>query len=328
MSGVEEWSSEAWRAGAVSWLDDQLERAGLERTGPVEQPHLRSWSTVLTAATTGGPVWLKAPGPDTAFEVPLYDLLWRVSPKHILEPIAVDVDRGWVLLPDGGSTAANDPDVGKTLVEILPQYGQLQRDLMSHVDTLLSVGIVDMRAPAMPTRFDDALAAAEPYATANGDPQDILPRVAAMRPTVESWCARLADAAVPASLDHNDLHPGNVFRSDGNARFYDWGDSVVAHPFASMLVALGMLPIILGVSADDPTVLRARDAYLEPFGDLASHRQLVEELELACWVAKIARVLTWDRAVRTDPDSAFADAPLACLGALLADSWIDQALPS
>jgi hypothetical protein len=101
-------------------------------------------------------------------------------------------------------------------------------------------------------------------------------------------------------------------------RFYDWGDSVVAHPFASMLVALGFVRDQLG----DDAVSRPRDAYLEVFSDLAPHGELVAEMELACRVAKIARVLTWARAV-----GGHADEPLESLGALLADSSLALSLP-
>jgi hypothetical protein len=111
----------------------------------------------------------------------------------------------------------------------------------------------------------------------------------------------------------------------GRVRFYDWGDSVVAHPFASMLLGLGMLHQQLGVGADDPAVVRPRDAYLEVFGDLASRAELVEELELACQVAKAGRALSWDRALRmrgAEEAGEFADAPLHALRSLLSGSWI------
>ena len=111
----------------------------------------------------------------------------------------------------------------------------------------------------------------------------------------------------------------------GRVRFYDWGDSVVAHPFASMLLGLGMLPLQLGVGPDDPAVTRPRDAYLEVFGDLASPAELVEELELACQVGKVGRALSWHRALRmggAEEAGEFADAPLRALASLLSDSWI------
>lgn len=69
-----------------------------------------------------------------------------------------------------------------------------------------------------------------------------LRRIAAMEGTVRGWCERLAASPLPPSLDQNDLHDRNVLLGmDGGVRYYDWGDSVVAHPFAAMLVPLGLV---------------------------------------------------------------------------------------
>ena len=76
----EVWASPAWKTAAVAWLDEQLSAAGIDRTGEVDQPHLRPWATVLRAPTTAGLVWLKAAGPGTAFEAELYQLLSQVVP--------------------------------------------------------------------------------------------------------------------------------------------------------------------------------------------------------------------------------------------------------
>jgi hypothetical protein len=308
----------------AEWLDERLAAAGLRRTGEITCPHDRPWGTVHTAPTTGGPVWLKAPGDGTVFEVALYDLLSRVVPDHVLHPIAIDLDRGWVLLPDGGTTLGDaGTDLVDGLVTILPQYARLQRDLAPHTGALLSSGVADMRPETMPDRFDDAVAA-----VTDGPLDDPLDDVRALRDTYIEWCARLAASPVPASIDHNDLHPWNVFLDGGRARFYDWGDAVVAHPFASMLVTAAVVRRHLGVRHDDPAVRRIRDAYLEVWSDLAPHRELVAELELACWVGKVARALTWDRALRAqghDQAREFADAPRQHLTALLADSWSDLA---
>lgn len=304
-----------------TWLDERLAAAGLRRTGEITCPHDRPWGTVHTAPTTGGPVWLKAPGAGTAFEVPLYDLLRRVVPDQVLRPIAVDLDHGWVLLPHGGATLGDhlaDTGIVDALVAVLPQYGLLQRELAAHTGDLLSFGVTDMRPAAMPDRFDEAVAAV------TGQTGDRLDRVRALRPAYVGWCARLAASPVPASLDHNDLHPQNVFPDGDRARFYDWGDAVVAHPFASMLVTVAVVRMHLDVPPDDPAVRRVRDAYLEVWSDLAPHRELVADLELACWVGKVARALTWDRALRAqghDQAGEFADAPRQHLAALLADTW-------
>ena len=99
---VAEWSGPAWREEATAWLDAALSAAGSERIGAVEQPHLRPWSTVLRAETTDGTVFLKASGPEVRFEAGLYELLGARVPEHVLVPLAVDAERGWVLPPDGG----------------------------------------------------------------------------------------------------------------------------------------------------------------------------------------------------------------------------------
>ena len=135
----------------------------------------------------------------------------------------------------------------------------------------------------------------------DGD-REALARLDALRPTVARWCARLAAAPGPASVDHNDLHPQNILvRRRGRldpARFYDWGDAVLAHPFASLLYALGAVQgDALGVDVQHPATRRMRDAYLGEFADLGDPDELVETVALACRVGVIARALTWDRAV-------------------------------
>jgi aminoglycoside phosphotransferase (APT) family kinase protein len=141
---------------------------------------------------------------------------------------------------------------------------------------------------------------------------------------VERWCRRLEGSSVPASLDHNDLHAKNVLvGGDGPLRFYDWGDSVVAHPFAVTLVTLSVLRQVLDAPADDRRVLAVRDAYLGGFTALAPDEDLVDTLRLAGRVATIARALTWDRAVSSARDQAapidpeWATAPLRTLEMLL-----------
>jgi hypothetical protein len=80
------------------------------------------------------------------------------------------------------------------------------------------------------------------------------------------------------------------------------------------------------VATDDAGVTRLRDAYLEPFGDLAPHSRLVEELELACRVGKIARALTWHRAVAATPPKDVEERWLTGAGeslqSLLQDTWL------
>ena len=317
---VAEWSSSAWREEAVAWIDARLAEAGIERTAEVEQPHVRPWATVLRVPTGGGPVWMKAAGPGTAFEAGLYEVVARVAPDRVLVPIATDVDRAWLLLPDGGAPVGDRLEGREridALAAALVEYGRLQRRLEPHVEELLERGVADMRPDAMPSRFGEAVAVA-------GEVEG----VSAVEPKFRSWCERLAESPLAPSLDHNDLHPWNVLGGGEGFRFYDWGDAVIAHPFAAMLVPLGFVERDTEGGLNDPRFLRARDAYLEVFTDVAPRAELAETLELACRVAKIARVLTWERALRAareqneEVDAYFANAPTETLAAVLDDSYL------
>jgi Phosphotransferase enzyme family len=321
------WTSEAWRDQAVGWIDRRLADARLERTGAVEQPRVRPWATVLRAPTTGGVVWMKAAGPATAFEAGLYELLAREVPEQVLAPLAIDAPRGWMLLPDGGPPIGERLDgdaLAAAMADALAQYGRLQRALAPRAGELPPLGVPDMRPEVMPERFAEALDAARASAPSRpptgapspsaASPAGVLAEVEALSDDVARWCERLAASPVPASLDHNDLHQQNVLGT-GPYRFYDWGDAVLAHAFAALLVPAQVLPA--------PQFERARDGYLAAFADLAPPTQLADELELACRVARIARTLTWERALRSareqdEPiDPFFGHAPFEELTGLL-----------
>ena len=234
---------------AEAWVDAALAPVGARRTGELETFRTRPWGVVLRAETSDGVVWMKEPRGATAFEVPLYWLLAECAPEAILVPLAVDEERGWVLLPDGG-TSLGERAEGEELVEAmasaLGRYARVQRALEPRVDDLRRIGIADMTPGAMPARFDEAIRAGARYSRSSGDPADAesLERIAGHRATFLEWCEELADRPGGASLDHNDLHPWNVLGSPDQPeglRFYDWGDSVIAHPFATTLVPLGVI---------------------------------------------------------------------------------------
>jgi hypothetical protein len=247
--------------------------------------------------TTAGRVWFKAAGPTTAFEIPLYQLLCQAAPQYVLTPIATDLTRGWVLLPDRGRLLADHfprTELTEPLETVLPRYGQMQRELAWRAPDLLALGVPDLHPALMPQRFDEALAVARRFVDNHGVESEraSFAAVAGLRDTVTTWCEQLASSPVAPSLDHGDLHPRNILVGD-QAQFFDWGTSVVAHPFTSMLFPLRFVQRNLRARYDDPAVGRARDAYLESFSDLATHAELVATLEAACRVGLVARSLVW-----------------------------------
>lgn len=78
----------------------------------------------------------------------------------------------------------------------------------------------------------------------------------------------------------------------------DWGDAAVSHPFGVLLVTLRSVAD-LGATA----VARLRDAYLEPWTDLAPLAELRELAGAARRVQPVLRALAWERALRGADDA-------------------------
>jgi hypothetical protein len=300
-------------AAALAWAAEHV-----RPTGPPAARE-RPWSTVVRLPTADGPVWLKVTTPAARAEVHLYRVLAERAPEAVLVPLARDDARGWLLLPDGGPTLRDGPPelVAAGVTAALPVYAALQRAVAPARAEVLDAGLPDASPAALPARFSEAIAV-------TGLDDDVARR----RALVAAWAAELgaAPGADLVTVDHQDLHPGNVLAPTAShgPRFYDWGDAVLAHPFACLLVALGGLARTLGVGPDDGAVRAARDAYLDGFADLAGHDELVRTADVACRAAVVARALTWHRAVgAAGPDHRYAQVPRQTLAVVGGPSPFD-----
>jgi hypothetical protein len=320
---------------ATAWIDEALASHGLQRHSPLEVFRARPWASVYRLQTSAGPVWFKAAAPATAFEARLYPLLHRLASDIVLEPLASDGDRGWILLPDGADTldtGVDGDELAARLVHIVPRYAQLQRSLALHVPELLACGVPDMRPAMLPDRFDEVIDYSRAFVRQAGDEENraLLQRVELLRGEAVEWAAAAAQGVGGASLDHSDLHARNILlpvgRGVASAVVYDWGDSIVAHPFTSLLVLLRDLMNTLQVPREDRRIQRVIDAYLEPFTDLAPREELVDTAMAVCQVGKVTRAHAWLRAVSAFPGEVGTDdagAPLGWLGELLSPNLLD-----
>ncbi|MEU8473380.1 phosphotransferase [Streptomyces sp. NPDC029006] len=288
---VTPWEQETWRAEALGWMAEGLTAHGLRAAGRLDV-RLRPWSVLIRVPVAGRTaVWFKASPPAGAFEGPLTAALARWVPEHVLRPLAVDAARGWSLLPDGGdlfrTVLAREPVGPRAWEELLGQYAHMQHALVPHAHALERLGVPAARTPGLPLVFDRLLA---------GDrvlgPDDRA-RLEELRPRLADWCAELASLGVADSLDHADLHDGQVFRpAPGRYTFFDWGDAAVSHPFCSLRVTAERARDRYG-----PHVLpRLLDAYLEPWtGPGRTAAQLRRAAALAWRLSVLSRSAAWGR---------------------------------
>lgn len=287
---MEPWTSAEWLTEAKAWI-----RGHGEPTAEIEQIHVRPWSTVLRVPTADGDLYFKAVAPVHAFEPALTALLAELQPGRVPDVLATDVERGWMLMRDGGTRIRELVQSAADLHHweaSLSEYARLQIETASHAEAMLAIGVPDERLSLLPRHLEELLALHPPGLTADEER-----RLAEALPRIEAMCRELAGLGIGETIQHDDLHDGQVFVRDGRYLVFDWGDSCVSHPFHTLTVTLRAIAWKLGLPPGGPELMRLRDAYLEPFGPFQ------DSVDLAYRTGTIARALAWHRMVSVrDPE--------------------------
>jgi hypothetical protein len=248
---IERWTGPRFLEEAHAWIAEQV-----EPTAPIEQPHVRAWSTVLRVPTGDGDLFFKANAPLAEHEAAILEQLGPLAPDVLPEVVAIDAERRWFLLRDAGPRLREQPIEG-AWVDVLGRYADVQVAAAPSADALVAAGVPDRRGAMLPGLYESL----------GGDPRIV----------AELW-AELERLGLPETIQHDDLHDGQVFLRDGRTRILDWGDACVSHPFLTFGVAAYFL--------DDAAV----DAYLGRWGDPVALRAAVPG---ARRLAGVSRALTW-----------------------------------
>ena len=152
------WMQKSLFEQASTWVHAELERQGIHVTGTIEQPHVHS--TILRVPSTAGDIYFKATSPTLAHEPALTEALWRWHPDCMPPVLAVDLARGWMLIPDLGVTlrslVQSTRDLGHW-ERVLTLYAQVQMALASHLPDLLELGVLDRRLAVLPHQYEQLL---------------------------------------------------------------------------------------------------------------------------------------------------------------------------
>jgi len=256
-------------------------RARVPGAGPLRRVQSEPWGVVYRAQTEQGLVWFKACAARQAFEVALTAALADRWPDVVTDVLASDDDRRWLLMAHAGRPLVEIANPPEQWLDLLPRYAELQVGETVHAAAHLDRGVPDLRVERLAARFEGLVRSPLPLDAAE------TAALAAFAPRFGGLCDELAHDGIGASVQHDDLHPFNVYLRGGTLRVLDWGDASIAHPFFSLFETFRFLERINGFRPDDPWFARLRDAYLEPWGaDPAS-------FDLALRVGGFAHAIAW-----------------------------------
>lgn len=282
-------------------------------TGAIEQPRIRFWSTLLTVPTDQGLLWFKENSPGQSFEAALLAELGRLVPDHVVVPLAVNTERGWLLSPDHGETlrtlGATDE---KLWARVVAEFADLQRRLTPHAAELAATGLPSMPPTDAPDYVADQVDRLRRLPA--GDPQQLdevlADRILGALSDLRKDATLLAQGPVPLSLEHNDLHHNNAFipaTGESTLRFFDFADSLWAHPFSSLRITINVMGDEWEAEDDDPRITYVVESYLEVWSDLAARAELRELMSAALKLGPIHRFESWRRVLVDADDASIAE---------------------
>ena len=274
------WESPGFVAEAHGWIDARLADLGLTRTGDIEQPHVFDWSTVMRVPTSAGDVWFKANQESLRHEAAVTALLARRAPDRVPAPLAADAGSGWMLMRDAGPRLRDVIPEERSLerwLDVLDAMARLQLACEDDVDELLRAGVPDCRLATLPDAYAALLAGLD----------EVDPRLPGPE-RIAGLCAELAAFGIAETVQHDDLHDGQVFLGSGTHLLLDWGDACVSHPFFTLSVALeGVIAWGVDDVEDSEDLAPYLAAYLGPYreryaGDLDEAARLALRLGWVC----------------------------------------------
>ena len=283
-----QWSRPGWLAEASAWLTAEVGRIGATLTAPAEIVQLWDASVVVRATTDAGRLYLKCSAEIFRSEAVVTAALAARSPDLLPEVVAIDEQRGWLLLADFGDRTLGD-DPPDQWHRALPTHAALQQDWLGRAAELIELGarnrpMTEVADRVAATGDDDVLMAKlEP---------EVRERWLAATPTLADQCRRLAAIGPGAALVHGDLHPWNVTADHAGMRFFDWTDAAVSHPFVDLATFVPR--------CDDPSLRRQMwEAYIDSWRDYLTAAERDEAARLALVVGMLYQLETYRLLVPT-----------------------------
>ena len=276
-----------WGRGVDAWLAEVLGqdfRRESHRTFP--------WAIVNKVTTSRELLYFKASAPAGMHEPGLVAALARKWPD-ITPILRAGNETGWMLQQDHGQalkTFGNVKHRLKLWEKILPGYAEIQIASATQDSDLKDLVKTNRSMSLLPSKTRTCLEGVHPV---SGIEMSGETRATALKTLslLEEVCNSLEAMPLSTTLDHGDLHDGNLFLANHELRLLDWGDACLTHPFCSMVMlyhAFKTWP-----EYQDSSFVRLRDAYLEPWRKVCPGLSLTTLFNKAIWAAYAGRALNW-----------------------------------
>jgi len=295
-------------------LSDSLRSLGINAVGSISQIKNAYTSCVFRCPTDAGELYLKIPTKVFIREFEITRVLKDWDIVQLPEWAAFDEGLKTFLMRDmGGADLSTDASL-VTMMAVVQSYAIFQKKAINLINLKEVYPFYDLTSTSLKSRMDSLVTDAVKLLR-NSEFELNDQEIAGLLKRIPYWKAlvgRIEVNPIPNSVDHGDLHAGNIRITEDGIIFFDWGWSAISHPFFS--ISSFLHSIRKSITASDKLYLR--DTYLQEWQSYASMEQLVEiyqqieELNYLYhvvgdhnWLEEVQKSLAWRTPNITSPDA-------------------------
>ena len=284
-----EWPG-AWGCEAREWVLGHVE--SLYSAEKVTLTPVRSWSisSVVRAdveSEVGSErLYFKASPTFFSREIALTDVVAERFPGISPKLVAMDAERGWMVMEDLGDLTLGAADSVDLWCDAMRALARVQIGFADDARVLEGMGLELRSTSVIPGTLREW--SQDPVGLGLGyeaeRTEKALRRLSPYFGLVDDLCALVDSAGLPRTLAHGDLDSGNIFVRNGVPVIMDWSDSSISNPlFDAVLI---------------PQVSRNPDlavTYLEEWTEFAPSDRLEEAFEASKPIAALERAFHYHR---------------------------------
>jgi len=270
----------------LQWAEDSLLSHGYTIKARPEDVQTTPWSCVKRFLTSDGYIYLKQTPPGLSLEPAITQILYDQFHANVPCIIAADKILNCFLMKDAGNPLRDflkgnfQPDL---LCQAIKTYTAIQYAVTAKLTIFTELGVPDWRLKELPRLYSEFISQ-EALLKEDGLTQNELILLHKLSPQFSAMCEHLSRYKIPETLDHCDFHDNNILIEDGtyHMTIIDLGETVVTHPFFSLLTCIRNARFRYALKETDEIYLGLQDACLDGhLFELEQRNILLEAFSLA-----------------------------------------------
>ena len=245
--------------------------------------------------TADGRLYFKAAYAKGPTETAVVMALAERWPESMPRLVAADPARDWMLMEEFADDALEGTGAERSLspgqwAAALERFARIQIATADEIDRWRAMRCADLSSASVAEQLAEIVAQARPGTSERELSEAQVAALRALLPQLLEGWRRLDDLGVPPAIVQMDFRLGNFARQGDGFLYFDWGDTVVAHPFLSAARCIDYVK-------DEDVAARAaiREGYLGPWRELLPGAPLDEAFDLVDRLNPSFQVVRWRR---------------------------------